>query len=94
MGSIKQLLNTISLFSLFSGLKPNLSKCEAAGIGLLKGVKVAVCRIKCIDLIQDAIKILGIFFSYNKDIKLQQNLKKAIISIENFWECGDKEILL
>ena len=39
--SIKELLNTISLFLSFSGLKPNLSKCKVAGIGLLKGVKMA-----------------------------------------------------
>ena len=39
LGSIKELLNTVSLFSSFSGLKPNLLKCEVAGIGLLKGVK-------------------------------------------------------
>ena len=31
--SIKELLNTISYFSSFAGLKPNLSKCEVAGIG-------------------------------------------------------------
>ena len=55
-------MNTISLFSSFSGLRPNLSKCKVAGIGLLKGVKVAVCGIKCIDLTKDAIKILGFFF--------------------------------
>ena len=64
LGSIKELLNTISLFSSFSGLKPNLSKCKVAGIGLLKGVKVAVCGIKCIDLTKDAIKILGFFFFF------------------------------
>ena len=62
LGSIKELLHTVSLFLSFSGLKPNLSKCEVAGIGLLKGVKVAVCGIKCADLTKDAIKILGIFF--------------------------------
>ena len=62
LGSIKELLNTVSLFSSFSGLKPKLSKCEVAGIGLLKGLKVAVCEIKCIDLTKDVIKILGIFF--------------------------------
>ena len=82
MASIKELLNTISLFSSLSGLKPNLSKCEIAGIGLLKGVKVAVCGIKCTDLTKDAIKILGIFFSYNKNIVLKQNFKKTIIGIE------------
>ena len=56
LGSLKELLNIISLFSSFSGLKPNLSKYKVAGIGLLKGVKVAVCGIKCIDLTKDAIK--------------------------------------
>ena len=76
LDSMKELLNTISSYSSFSGLKPNLSKFEVAGIGLLKGVKVAVCRIKCIDLTKDAIKVLGTFFSYNKNIKLEQIFKK------------------
>ena len=56
LGSITELLNTISLFSSFSGLKRNLSKCKVAGIGLFKGEKVAVCGIKCIDLTKDVIK--------------------------------------
>ena len=30
-------------FSSFTGLKPNLSKCEVAGIGALKEAKVAIC---------------------------------------------------
>ena len=61
MGWIKQLLNTISfLFSLLADLKPNISKFEVTQIRLLKAVKVAVCKIKCIDLTKDA--ILGIFF--------------------------------
>ena len=37
--SIKELLNTINYFSSFAGLKPNLSKCEVAEIGALKGLK-------------------------------------------------------
>ena len=48
--SIKELPNTINYFSSFTGLKLNLSKCEAAGIGALKGVKVEICGIKCTDL--------------------------------------------
>ena len=81
------MLDTISLFPLFSGLKPKLSKCEVTGIGLLKGVKVAACGLKCIDLTKDAIKILGIFYSYNKNIELEQNFKKNfnryLKSVEN-----------
>ena len=60
--SKKEMLNTISLFSSLPGLKPNLSKCEVARIGLLKGVKVTVCGVKCIDLTKEAIEILRLFF--------------------------------
>ena len=40
--SVKELFNTIAIFSKYSGLKPNHEKCEIAGIGVLKCVKVAV----------------------------------------------------
>ena len=50
------------LFSDFSGLKPN-TKCQNARIGVLKGVQAIVCGMKCIDLGNDAIRILRIYFS-------------------------------
>ena len=44
--SIKVLLiNTFSTFSKYSRLKPNHKKCKIAGIGVLKSVKLTVCRI-------------------------------------------------
>ena len=52
------LLETFHAFSFFSGLKPNKSKCEIAGIGLLKGVNVALCGMECVNLEKDTIKIL------------------------------------
>ena len=48
--SISELMKTFKLFSKFSGLKPNILKCEVAGIGSLKRFEMAVCGIKCIDL--------------------------------------------
>ena len=63
--SVKILLETFHAFSLFSGLKPNKSKCEIARIGLLKGVNVALCGMECVDLKKETIKILGIHYSYN-----------------------------
>ena len=48
--SVKKLLNIFSYYSKFSGLKPNFLKCEIAEIGSLKGVEVAVCGIKCVNL--------------------------------------------
>ena len=40
--SIRQLMKTFSTFSKYSCLKPNYEKCEIAGIGVLKSVKMAV----------------------------------------------------
>ena len=48
----------------------------------LKGVKSAICRIKCIDLTKEAIKILRVFFSYDKNLQLENNFRKTILNIE------------
>ena len=66
---IENLVKIFNTFSLFSRLKLNLTKCEKAGIGALKGVQVAVCGMRCIDLCNEAIKILGSYFSCNSRIK-------------------------
>ena len=63
--SVKALFATMSIFSNFSDLRPNLGKCEVAGIGILKGVTWALCGVKSIDLKQQTVKTLGIHFSYN-----------------------------
>ena len=52
----------------FFGSKPNLKKFEIASIVALKGVHVAVCGWRCIDLINDTLKILGTHFSYNEKL--------------------------
>ena len=57
-------------------MKPNHEKYKIAGIGVLKSVKVAVCGMKCVDLCNDTIKIIGIHFSYNKE---KRNEKKKIL---------------
>ena len=54
---------TFNLFSDFSGLKPNTTKCKIPGKGVLKGVQAAVHGLRCIDLRKKTIKILGIYFS-------------------------------
>ena len=51
------------------GLKPNTTKCEIVGIGVLKGLQATVCGMKCIDLRNEAIKILVVYFSYSQKIK-------------------------
>ena len=71
--SIKEMVNSFHIFSHFSGLRPNLTKCEIAGIGVLKEVKVVVCSMQCVDLVLDTIKILGTHFSYNEKLKEERN---------------------
>ena len=86
--SIVHTFKKLKLFSDFSGLKPNTTKCEVAGIGVLKGVQVTVCGIKCIDLRNEAIKILGVYFSYNQKIKDDKNFYNIISNIQgvlNLW---------
>ena len=56
------MVHMLFFFSYFSGLKPNLTKSEIAGIESLKGVQVAVCGMHCIDLNNDALQILGTHF--------------------------------
>ena len=86
--SVKNLIDTFKVFSLFSGLKANFSKCEIAGLGSLKGVLEAVCGLKSINLTTDTIKILGVHFSYNDTLKVQNNFLDTVKSIQQvfrFW---------
>ena len=55
-----------------------------ARIGALKGIKVAICGIKCIDLTKEAIKILGVFFSYDKNLQLEYNFRKTILILKTW----------
>lgn len=86
--SVKALFTTISIFSNFSDLRPNVDKCEVAGIGVLKGVTWALCGLKSIDLTQQTIKILGIHFSYNISLRDEMNFTNTVKKIEsllNVW---------
>ena len=76
-----ELARTFKEFSSFSDLGPNMSKCEIAGIVSLKGVKAAVCGMKNIDLTKDAVKIIGISFSYNKAIQNELNFRTTISKV-------------
>ena len=86
--SVKNLIDTFKLFSLFLRLKAKFSKCEIAGVGSLKGVLEAVCGLKSINLTTDTIKILGVHFSYNSTLKVQNNFLdtvKITQQVLRFW---------
>ena len=68
------MVDNFHFFSYFSGLKPNLTKSETAGIEVLKGVQVAVCGMHCIDLNIDTLKTLGTHFFYNEKLKEEKKI--------------------
>ena len=92
---VTELTNIFNLFSKFSGLKPNKSKCEIADIGALKGVQVALCSMRCIYLVSNIVKILGIYYYYNKKLEIQENFKRHIVKTKKtlqIWGIKDLSI--
>ena len=63
-------------------MERNRSKCGIAGIGVLKGVQMALCGMECVNLKNNTIKILGIHFSYNRRLENDENYRRYIIKIE------------
>ena len=76
----------VKTFDQFSGFKHNISKCEIAGIDALKRVPVTVCIMKSIELTTDFMKILGTCFSYNQNLKKEENLLRTISSIQSAFK--------
>ena len=86
--SVKELINSFTIFYHFSGLKSNIEKCKITGTGSLKEDTEAVYGLKCVDLYNDTIKILGIHFFYNKKVQMQNNFITTIKKIQHifhFW---------
>ena len=82
--SVMELMKTFDIFSTFSGLKPSKSKCEIADLGALKGVQLTLCGIKFIDLMFNAIKMLGVYYSYDKNLGKQEIFINLVLKIKNF----------
>ena len=72
--SVIEMMKVFDKFSPFSGLIPNKSRCQVAGMGVLKG--------------KTQEKMLRMHFSYNKQIAKEENFVNKIAKIENvlkFW---------
>ena len=76
---IMKIMKTFDIFSTFSGLKPNKSKCEIAGLGAFKRLKLANCRMESIDLTFNANKSLGAYYSYDKSFKNQEKFINLVV---------------
>ena len=62
-------------------------------MGPLKGVEMEDCRMQLFDLTRDAIRILGIYFSYNINLTNQKNYCKAITSIHGILKLWTMRIV-
>ena len=76
--SVIELMNELNIYSNFSGLKLHKTKCEIRGIGVLNGVQVALCGMKCVNLNNKTVKILGVHFSYNKNLEQDKNFSEHL----------------
>ena len=55
----------------------------------MKGVKVALCGVEYVNLLTKAIKILGIYFSYNTKLENEKNFLYHITKLQeviNIWK--------
>ena len=91
--SATKIIKTFDKFSLSSGLEINNTKCEIDGIGVKKVVTMALCGIECISLTDDVLKILGIYFPYNKKIEQEKNFLSHIVKIQKISKLRKLRIL-
>ena len=75
-------MKSLDIFQTLSGLKPNISKNKIAALGAAKGIKLALSEMEYIDLMFSAIKILGIYYSYDKNFENQENFINLVLKIE------------
>ena len=81
--SAKEIFKTFEIFSKYSGLKVNKSKCEIAGIGVKSGVQTALLGTKNVNLNSEHLRILGVNFTYNHQIYVEKNFLEVVEKIEN-----------
>ena len=86
-------MNELDTFSNISGLKLNKIKWEIDGIGFLNGVQVTLCDMKRVNLNSETVEMLGVHFSYNKN--LEQDNCEHIFKIENILKlCRLRQLTL
>ena len=83
LNSVKVILSSLDQFYTFSGLRPNLSKREIVGIGVVKDANVVLCGLKSVNLTKESIKILGVHLSYNEKLQNELNFCTTIKNICN-----------
>ena len=82
LSSLRVLFQTFEKFERVSSLKLNPDKSEICGIGVKKGVQMAFCGCKIVNLNISTIKILGVHFSYNEQLAENMNFVETVNQVE------------
>ena len=93
--SVIELMNIFDTFSKFSGLKPNKKQMWGRRHRCPERVQVVLCGLRCIDLVSNKVKILGVYYLYNDKLEIQENFKRHIIKTEKnllIWRMRDLSI--
>ena len=96
--SLNRPLNIMRKFAEFSSLHANVEKCEACLIGRSKCRTDKPVKCKVTSHIRSSIKILGVHYSYNREVADNKNfseLRKSMKTVLNIWRqwyltLGDK----
>ena len=86
--SLNRLLNIMRKFREFSSLHANVKKREACWIGRSKFRTYKPVNCKVTSLIRSSIKILGVHYSYNREVTEDKNfseLTKSMKTVLNIW---------
>ena len=71
-------MNELNTFSNFSGLKFNKTKFAIASIGVLNGLQMELCALKCVNFNNQTMKILRVHLLYHKNleqVKMREHFK-------------------
>ena len=81
-------MKTFDIFPTYSGLKPNKSKCEIAVLGALKGVKLTLCGMECIEWNEWNI----VYYSYDKNLENQESFINLFLKLSRIWRMRNVSI--
>ena len=94
--SVKELLHLLEYSQQYTSLKINYEKSEICGIGSKKGAIWAFSNLNSVNLLSEAVKILGCHYSYNKELAEERNFVAIVTGVQkvlNLWSMRGRSLL-
>ena len=93
---VKELLHMLEYSQQYTCLKINYGKSEICGIGSKKGAIRTFANLHSVNLLNEAVKILGCHYSYNKELAEERNFVKIVTGVQkalNLWSMRGLSLL-